>query len=213
MTKSPHIITDPADIRRIGGETMQAAIEKVFRQLDEWSRKFIELSPFICLASSNGRGGTDVSPRGDGPGFVQVLDDRTVLIPDRPGNRRHDTMVNLLSEPSVGLIFFVPGINETLRVNGTATVTDDAELLARCEYRKHVPVLGILVTVEEVFFHCAKALLRSGLWTKEAQSGRDDFPRIGNVIKAQMKLKEDVADIEKAIQESYKRDLYSTSDD
>jgi PPOX class probable FMN-dependent enzyme len=208
MTDNVNSITNPADIARIGGQTMPAAIEKVFPYLDEWSRRFIELSPFLCLSTGNSRGGMDVSPRGDGPGFVQILDDSHLLIPERPGNRRHDSLVNLTSQPGIGIIFFVPGINETLRVNGRGRITDDGALLATCEWRGHVPVLGILVETEEVFFHCAKALLRSGLWTAEAQSGREAFPRIGDVIKAQMKLHEDAAQIEAAVQESYRRDLY-----
>lgn len=208
MPDTVNSITDPAEIARIGGETMPGAIAKVFPALDEWSRRFIALSPFLCLSTGNDRGGMDVSPRGDAPGFVQVLDDRRLLIPERPGNRRHDSLVNLTSRPGIGLLFFVPGINETLRVNGTARVTDDGALLAASEWRGHVPVLGILVEIEEVFFHCAKALLRSGLWTAESQAGRDAFPRIGDVIKAQMKLHEDAAQIEAAVQESYRRELY-----
>lgn len=201
-------ITDPEEIASIGGEAMPAAVGKVFPSLDEWSRRFIELSPFLCLATCNAQGDMDVSPRGDAPGFVQVLDDHRLLIPERPGNRRHDNMVNLTSQPGIGLIFFVPGINDTLRINGRAKVIDDAELLSRCEWRGHVPALGILVETEEVFFHCAKALLRSGLWNADAQSGRDAFPRIGDVIKAQMKMREDADDIEAAVQESYRRELY-----
>ncbi|MCC6001595.1 MAG: pyridoxamine 5'-phosphate oxidase family protein [Pararhodobacter sp.] len=205
---SPSTLTDPAEIALIGGEVMPAAVAKVFPRLDRHARHFIELSPFLCMGTGNAAGGMDVSPRGDGPGFVRILDDRRLLIPERPGNRRHDSMINLTAGGGIGLLFFVPGINETLRVNGRGIVIKDSELLAACTWKGHTPVLGIMVEIEEVFFHCAKALLRSRLWQPEAQDGRDAFPRMGEVIRDQMALKEDPANIEAAVQEGYKRELY-----
>jgi len=201
-------VTDPAEIARIGGEVMPAAVAKVFSRLDRHARHFIELSPFLCLSTGNAAGGMDVSPRGDGPGFVRVLDDRHLLIPERPGNRRHDSMVNLTQRGGIGLLFFVPGINETLRVNGRASVTRDPDLLTASTWKGHTPVLGILVQIDEVFFHCAKALLRARLWQPEAQDGRHAFPRMGEVIRDQMALQDDPASIEAAVQDSYKRELY-----
>lgn len=208
MTDTPCPITDPAEIARIGGEVMPGAVAKVFARLDRHARHFIALSPFLCMGTGNGAGGMDVSPRGDGPGFVRVLDDRHLLIPERPGNRRHDSMVNLTSGGGVGLLFFVPGINETLRVNGRATVTNDPALLAESAWKGHTPVLGILVEIDEVFFHCAKALLRARLWQADAQGGREAFPRMGEVIRDQMALQDDPGQIEAAVQDSYKRELY-----
>lgn len=201
-------ITDLDRSERGGGETMPGAIAKVFPRLDRHARHFIELLPFLCLSTGNAAGGMDVSPRGDGPGFVRVLDDRRLLIPERPGNRRHDSMVNLTERGGIGLLFFVPGINETLRVNGRATVTRDPDLLAACTWKGHTPVLGILVRIDEVFFHCAKALLRARLWQPEAQGGREAFPRMGEVIRDQMALQDDPASIEAAVQDSYRRELY-----
>jgi uncharacterized protein len=205
---APNPVTDPAEIARVGGEVMPAAVAKVFSRLDRHARHFIELSPFLCMGTANAGGGMDVSPRGDGPGFVRVLDDRRLLIPERPGNRRHDSMINLTDGGGIGLLFFVPGINETLRVNGRAVVTRNADLLAASTWKGHTPVLGIVVEIDEVFFHCAKALLRARLWQPDAQGGREAFPRMGEVIRDQMALQDDPTQIEAAVQDSYKRELY-----
>lgn len=202
------LIATATELEKLSGAPMPGAIEKVFPRLDRYSRQFIELSPFACLGSCNQRDGLDVSPRGDGPGFVKVLDDCRLLFPERPGNRRHDTMKNLLEHPAIGILFFVPGIPETLRVNGQARLTQDAKLLSACEYRGHTPPFGILVDIEEVFFHCGKALIRSGLWSHNPAVGRPAFPMMGEVVREQTKLHESPEKIEEAVQESYIRDLY-----
>lgn len=161
-------VTSEAELRAlIGGEPSPLALAKEQNTLDVHCRNFIARSPFVVLATSNSAGQCDVSPKGDAPGFVLVLDEHRVLIPDRPGNKRLDGMRNLLQNPHVGLIFLIPGMEETLRVNGRGSIVRDAELLARCEVRGKVPTLGIGIEVEEAFIHCAKAFKRSGLWEPE----------------------------------------------
>jgi uncharacterized protein len=144
--------------------------------LDVHSRAFIAHSPLLLMATAGSDGRCDVSPKGDAPGFVQVLDEHRLAIPDRPGNRRLDGMQNLLTNPHVGLIFFVPGRDETLRVNGRAWITRDPAILQRSAVQGKAPVLAIGVEVEQCFLHCAKAMLRSRLWAHEQWPARDVLP-------------------------------------
>ena len=197
----------------LGGQPMNGAVEKVLPRLAAHARGFIALSPFLCIASGDGAGHMDVSPRGDPPGFVHVVDDHTLLLPDRPGNRRFDTMKNLMSQGSVGLIFFVPGFGDTLRVNGTGRVTNDAALLQRCIVEGHTPTLGLLVTVREVFFHCPKALIRSRLWDPQARVDRASFPSMGKIIKDQLQLQESASDIDESVQRANAAQLYRAPND
>jgi PPOX class probable FMN-dependent enzyme len=160
----PHVIRDEAGLREIVGETMPGMDIKVRTGLDEFSREFVALSPFIVLSTSDSEGNLDASPKGDGPGFVYCEDDRTIVIPDRPGNKLAYGHLNILRNPRVGVIFFVPGTAETLRINGTAELTSDPALLAKLDARGKPAVLGIRVRIDECFFHCGKALIRSKLW-------------------------------------------------
>jgi PPOX class probable FMN-dependent enzyme len=144
-------------------------------RLDRYSRAFISLSPFLVLATADGAGGVDASPRGDAPGFVAMRDDTTLIIPDRPGNQRVDSFSNVIRQAGVGLIFFVPGFNETLRINGTGRVITDNTLLAPLEAQGKVPATGLAVSITEVFFHCGKALIRSRLWDPSRHIARDSF--------------------------------------
>lgn len=169
------------------GPVSPMAEKKVFPRLDAHCRHFIALSPFLVMATADADGRVDASPRGDPPGFVRVLDDTTLLLPDRPGNNRVDSFGNLLGNPGVGIVFFVPGVEETLRVNGTAAATTDAGLLAGSDMNGKVPKTGLLIRVEEVFFHCAKALKRSRLWDPAAQIERAAFPSLGRIIADQQK--------------------------
>jgi uncharacterized protein len=156
------IIGDIGEIRELYGEPSERAVKKQLPRLEKHSRAFIARSPFLVIASADASGRVDASPKGDAPGFVHVIDDQTLLVPDRLGNNRVDTISNLLANPGVGLIFFVPGLRETLRVNGRAQVTVDPALLEACAVNGKAPRSGILVTAEEVYFHCGKALpLRS----------------------------------------------------
>src|SRR5580704_2594523 len=156
------------ELREIYGPPSDRAVKKQLSRLDKHCRAFIARSPFLVIASSDPSGRCDASPKGDAPGFVQVLDDETLLIPDRLGNNRVDTIGNLLERPGVGLIFFVPGLNETLGVNGK------------------MPRSGILVAAEEIYFHCGKALIRSDLWNPEKQLRKSEFPSLGRILAEQI---------------------------
>ena len=158
------VITDPAQFRELMGEPPPPCVAKTIAILDRHCRAFIARSPFVLIASASARGQMDISPKGDAPGFVRVLDDKTLAVPDRPGNRRADTFTNVLENPRVGLIFFVPGKSETLRVSGSATIVRDADLRESMAARGKTPDFALAVDVEEVFFHCSKCIVRSSLW-------------------------------------------------
>jgi hypothetical protein len=179
-------ITDEAALRAMHHAPMSRATDKVLRALDAHCRSVIALSPF-CVIATQGPGGADVSPRGDPPGFVRVLDERTLLLPDRVGNNRLDGMVNLLANPRLGMLFLVPGMNETLRVNGTARITDDARLLAPSAVNNRAPKVGLLVAVEEAFLHCGKALVRSKLWDPTQHIERSSLPSYAEMLLDQVR--------------------------
>ena len=209
MTAFRNTVTTETELRQLVGEPSALALAKELGALDVHCRSFIARSPFLLLATASAAGRCDVSPKGDGPGFVLVLDDRHLLIPDRPGNKRLDGMRNLVDNPHVGLIFLVPGVEETLRVNGRGWIVRDEDLLARCEVRGKVPPLGIGVEVEEAFIHCAKAFKRSGLWEPER------WPDLSGLASPAAMLHDQtrppgvtVADMERALQESYTQRLY-----
>ena len=200
-------VADAQQLRALVGEVHLLAERKVLDRLDRFCRDFIALSPFLVLASSGSEGRADASPRGDGPGFVQVLDERTLLIPDRRGNNRVDSFGNVLSSPGVGLVFFVPGINETLRVNGRARMTRDEALLEPMAVQEKTPKLGLLVEVDEAYFHCGKALIRSKLWAQDAQVERGSFPTLGRIVAEQTKAV-DAAEADANLEEAYRTRLY-----
>lgn len=205
--KPSKTVDDATQLRSIVGEVHPLAEKKVLDRLDKFCRDFIALSPFLVLASADGEGRADASPRGDGPGFVQVLDERTLLIPDRRGNNRVDSYANVLSSPGVGLVFFVPGITETLRVNGRARMTTDAALLEPLAMQEKAPKLGLIVEVDEAYFHCGKALIRSKLWAQESQVERGSFPTLGRIVAEQTKAI-DVAEADANMEEGYRTRLY-----
>ncbi len=175
MPSDLSLISDEAGLRALHHEPMSRATDKVLAALDRHCRQIIGLSPF-CIIATQGPDGADVSPRGDPPGFVRILDDRTLLLPDRVGNNRLDGMANLLVNPAIGMLFLVPGMNETLRINGTARITDDARLLGPSAVDGRAPKVGLLIAVEEAFLHCGKALVRSRLWDLEARIERSTVP-------------------------------------
>jgi uncharacterized protein len=174
-------ITDETGLRALHPQPMLRATGKVLRALDKYCRRIISLSPF-CVVATQGPNGADVSPRGDPPGFVRVLDDLTLLLPDRVGNNRLDTMANLLINPRIGLLFLVPGMNETLRINGTARITDDARLLESSAVNNRMPKVGIVIKVEEALLHCAKALVRSALWDESRHIDRSILPTYAQIL-------------------------------
>ena len=175
LPEDTSFITDEARLRALHHAPMSRATDKVLRALEAHSRKILALSPF-CVVATQGPNGADVSPRGDPPGFVRELDPRTLLLPDRVGNNRLDAMTNLLTNPRIGLLFLVPGMNETMRINGTARITDDARLLKACAINDRAPKVGLVIAIEELFLHCAKALIRSALWDASRHIDRAILP-------------------------------------
>ncbi|AIQ92192.1 MULTISPECIES: MSMEG_1061 family FMN-dependent PPOX-type flavoprotein [Methylobacterium] len=200
-------IRDAAALRGQFGPVGPLAARKVLDHIDDYGRRFIALAPFLVVASADKAGHVDASPRGDAPGFVAVADSRTLVIPDRRGNNRIDTFLNLLESPGVGLIFLVPGIDETFRVNGTAALTQDAALLEPMRAQGKVPAAGLVVQVREAFFHCGKAMIRSGLWDPARHVARDTFPSLGRILSDQTAAA-DVAEAEATIADAYRTRLY-----
>jgi PPOX class probable FMN-dependent enzyme len=158
------VVSDPDELRELVGTPVRRVAEKVRPALDPIDRQWLAATPFCLVATSAADGTCDVSPKGDPPGFTLVLDDRTIAIPDRPGNRRVDGFRNLLENPHVGLVFLIPGRGDTLRINGSARLVRDAPFLDEMVVSGHRPRLALVVDIEEVFYHCSKALLRSSLW-------------------------------------------------
>ena len=183
MTLDPAFdIEDLQALAGLYGPTHEMALLKCQPTLGTHAREFISRSPFLCIGTQSAEGKADISPRGDPVGFVQVLDDKTLAIPDRPGNNRLDTLRNILSNPTVGLLFMVPGFDDTLRANGRARLSRDPALLARLQVNGRLPTLAIVVEVEEVFMHCAKAFRRSNLWNPGHYQDRKSMPSLMKII-------------------------------
>jgi PPOX class probable FMN-dependent enzyme len=189
----------------LGGEPAPLIREKIADRLNPLTRQFIERSPFVVVASGRPDGGLVVSPRGDPAGFVRILDERTLLLPDRPGNTLADTLTNLLADDRIALLFLIPGVNDTFRVNGRARIVDDPELLADSEVEGKAPQLGILVQVEEAYTQCPKAFLRSELWNPERHIERSELPSQGEILHAIADPELDVDDYDEARTERYRR--------
>jgi PPOX class probable FMN-dependent enzyme len=187
MTPFNHIVTSEQELGDLLGAASPRSILKERRALDEHCRAYIAASPFLVMATSGSDGSCDVSPKGDAPGFVAVLDDRHIVIPDRPGNKRFDGMKNLLTNPHIGLIFLVPGREETLRINGRAWITRDPKLLARCVAHDKTPQLAIGVEVAQCFLHCQKAFIRSKLWRHAEWPAPDALASMAQVLHDQIK--------------------------
>ncbi len=181
MIASDHLIRDEAALNALYGEISPGAIAKEIDYIHPHYRAMIEASPFAVLGTS-GPGGLDVSPRGDPAGFVHVLDDKTVLIPDRRGNNRADSLRNIIHDPRVTLLFLIPGIGETLRINGSAVISVDPELLQRFPFRGTLPRSVIVVTVDRIYFQCPKAVVRSELWNPEKHISRKSLPSTGTIL-------------------------------
>ncbi|MBF6128979.1 pyridoxamine 5'-phosphate oxidase family protein [Nocardia brasiliensis] len=175
-------ITDPADLRRLLGEVTPLAANKERVALHPRDRDWIAATPFLVMSTSDAAGNCDASPKGDPAGFVKVLDDRTIAIPERPGNRRADGYLNILANPHVGLLFIIPGRPQTLRINGHARLVRDAPYFDDMVVRGHRPILAVEVTIEQIYFHCAKAFLRSHLWQPE-QWPDDGLPSWPHLVK------------------------------
>jgi len=192
----------------MGGPVAPPVVEKTLSALDRHCLAFIERSPFVLIASSNAEGRMDISPKGDAPGFVRVLDEHTLAIPDRPGNQRFDTFRNLFESPRVGLIFLIPGKRETLRISGKAEVVRDSELLTTLAANGRVPALAIAVHVDEAFFHCAKCIIRSHLWQPEQWPPLEGLPTLAQAMKDAASIPAPVEVVEGIIREDEEKRLY-----
>ena len=202
-------MTDAAGrLRELYPAPNERALRKQLDHLDVHCRRFIALSPFVVMASvaAGDDGPLDASPRGGAPGFVKVLDGTTLLIPDAPGNNRLDSLSNVAATGRVGLLFLIPGIDETLRVNGAAQVSDDPALLAHVADDRHPPRVVVHVTVQQAYLHCAKAFMRSKLWSAAAQVERSTLPTIGQMINDQIGLTTP-AETHEAMLARYAKDL------
>jgi PPOX class probable FMN-dependent enzyme len=178
-------ITSIDALRALYATPRERAVKKQLSSLDRHCRRFIELSPFLVLATAGATGPMDASPRGGVPGFIKVRDERTLLVPDAPGNNRLDSLENILATGRVGLLFLIPGIDETLRVNGSAVLSRAADDLALYSDERRVPKVVVRVTVQEAYLHCAKALMRSRLWSPESHVDRSSLPTLGQMINDQ----------------------------
>ncbi len=203
------VVETEEELRALLGHPSELATKKQQARLDEHCRAFIALSPFMLLGTTDAQGKCDVSPRGDGPGFVLALDERTLIIPDRPGNKRFDSLRNIIAHGAVGLLFMIPGIEETLRVNGRARIVRDTDLLATLEAKGKIPALAIAVEVEEAFIHCAKSLKRSHLWEPEGWPDRAALTSRARMFIDHAALAGvTVEEMEASLAESYAKRLY-----
>jgi len=200
-------ITNEDELRRLYSPPTERARLKTLSKLDPHCRNFIAHSPFLCLGTSRERG-ADITPRGDEPGFVHVLSPEMLAMPDWPGNNRLDSFANVINNPQVALLFFIPGVQETLRVNGTAEISTDSELLNRWERNGKRPRSVLLVTVREAFLHCGKALIRSRLWEDDYKIQRAAMPSYGEMLKDHTGLPETAEQMQASVEDGYRNKLY-----
>jgi PPOX class probable FMN-dependent enzyme len=203
------VVRTEADLRRVLDEPSEIVRNKVVASLDDVCRRFIARSPFVLIASTDVSGVVDVSPKGDPAGFVKILDEKTLAIPDRLGNNRLDTLRNILQNPNIGLIFLIPGIRETLRVSGTAMIVADAELRETMRVNARLPNFAIVLNVERVLFHCSKCMVRSRLWESEKWPDTNTVPSLAETVMTHARPKtETVADIQDLIDRDIRERLY-----
>ncbi|MFJ1768280.1 MSMEG_1061 family FMN-dependent PPOX-type flavoprotein [Amycolatopsis sp. NPDC088138] len=194
-----------AEVRARLGDPEPMIEAKVGDHVDKHARRFIAHSPFLTLATADAAGRADCSPRGDYPGFVKVLGERTLAMPDRTGNKIADSFRNIAENDGVGMLFFVPGMRETLRVNGRAYVTDEPDVLARMRTEAKEPILAIVVEVEQVYFHCGRALIRSRLWDPASQALAEELPSAGEIVTDQLGMDIDPARFEAMLEAGYRK--------
>lgn len=205
MTEQSSVITELTELERLYGTVARPSIAKVTDHIHPAYRPFIDASPFVALATS-GPDGLDVSPRGDPAGFIDIENDRTLLLPDRRGNNRIDSLRNILHDNRVALLFLIPGIGETLRVNGTAAISTDPALLERFAVNNQLPKTVLRIAVDTVFFQCSRAILRAGLWDVTTQIPRQSLPSTGSILRQIAEIDGDAYD--KALPERLKNSLY-----
>jgi len=205
-------VSTESRLREIYDRPSDQAVAKQLDRLDRYCQQFIGLSPFVLLATTDSQGRIDASPRGDKPGFVQCVDDRTLHLPDRRGNNRLDSLANIVETENVGLLFMIPGFMECLRVNGTAHVSQSTRALKRAKVQGKTPASVIIIRVEEAFFQCGKALVRSRLWEPDAKINRDLMPGLGRIINEQTSRQpvsdSEVDSADNLINDSYRNQLY-----
>ena len=203
------VVHSEAELRELMGDPVAPpVVEKTLAFLDQHCRAFIGRSPFVLISSSDNKGRMDISPKGDAPGFVKILDDKTLAIPDRPGNQRFDTFSNLFQSPRVGLIFLIPGKRETLRVGGSAQIVRDSELLESMAVNGKVPGLATVVNVDEAFFHCSKCMIRSRLWKPDQWPSLDGLPSLAATMKDSTSFPGPVEALDQVIRQDEKDRLY-----
>ncbi|MFK8045476.1 MAG: MSMEG_1061 family FMN-dependent PPOX-type flavoprotein [Crocinitomicaceae bacterium] len=201
------LISNKKQLREVYGWPSGRAKDKVLSALESHSIHFITKSPFFVLSTYNSAGKSDSSPRGGQPGFVVVADKQTILVPDAKGNNRVDSLENIIDTGHVGCLFFIPGINETLRINGTAEISVNSEILNHFAKQKKKPIAVIKIKIEEVFLHCAKAFMRSDLWGESNRQSRPEFPTMGKMLNDQLKIKDSRIESQQEMEDRYKKDL------
>ncbi|WP_420396703.1 MSMEG_1061 family FMN-dependent PPOX-type flavoprotein [Nioella sp.] len=208
MFEPSDIVTSEAEIRSVIPGTFERQVRKVIDHIDEHVRLWIERSPFMTMATYASSGAVDVSPKGDPAGFVKVIDEKTLAIPDRPGNHRFDSFLNILDTGRIGLMFLVPNRLEVVRVSGTAQVVRDADLRGQMAVDGKVPDFAIVVRVEEAFYHCGKAVIRSALWEPEKAVSVEGLPTYGRALKAHGALDTPLEEVERLTEDNLKYRLY-----
>ncbi|WP_419903060.1 pyridoxamine 5'-phosphate oxidase family protein [Kiloniella sp.] len=203
-----NIIKTVEDLKALYGERSPRADKKVLSRLDKHCRTFIAQCPFLTMATSSPASGADCSPKGDAPGFVKVLNDKQLAIPDRPGNNRIDSPLNLIENPRVGLLFIIPGVKETLRINGDVEISIDPELLDLLSVDGKRPRCAFVVTVKEAYIHCAKSIMRSDLWNPEKHIDRKSLPYMGRILADHIAEDLDAEAYDASMEERYQRELY-----
>lgn len=208
MYRPSDVVTSEAEIREVLPGTIERQVRKVIDHIDEFVRVWTERSPFMTMATYSADGAVDVSPKGDPAGFVKVLDDKTLAIPDRPGNHRFDSFLNILETGRIGLMFLVPNRLEVVRVSGSAQVVRDLDLREAMAVDGKVPDFAIVVRVEEAFYHCGKAVIRSGLWEPQKAAPVDGLPTYGRALKAHGALDTPLEEVERLTEDNLKYRLY-----
>ncbi|CAG7606166.1 hypothetical protein PAESOLCIP111_00888 [Paenibacillus solanacearum] len=202
-------ITSEQQLRELLGYPSELVASKTIGQIDEHCRAFIAQSPMVWIGTADQSGACDVSPRGDGAGFVHVIDENHLVLPERPGNRRLDSIRNILSNPHIAILFLIPGLEETLRINGKACITRDEQLLEQMKAHGKAPLLGIGVEVEECYMHCAKAFKRSKLWEPDTWPEQKQLPSAARIIADHVRMQGVTAEtVAKSLKESYEKRLY-----
>lgn len=201
-------VTTQEDLRTHRNPPSRFVANKVIGHVDDLARRFIAASSMVVLATRRADGGIDMTPRGDPPGFVQILNDRVIALPDRLGNNRADAFENILRDQGVGLYFIIPGHKDSLRISGRARIVRDTELMSRMEVRGHVPDLAILVRVDALLSHCPKAFVRAGMWEQDAWPDRSDVPSAGEFLKEHGSLADPLAEVDGIVEKDGQNRLY-----